>query len=138
MLHSRCHHFLFPLPLKPTLTHHKPPHSLLPPLHHKPNTLHFVSVSALPPWLAQLADAADVGTEGPVELPFTSTPSIFATTDDPSPIQVASSILLTAPSPSSSFAPSAARLNVSNNPSSGVKSIKEEALDSLKALGSAS
>ncbi|KAL9304100.1 hypothetical protein ACSQ67_021363 [Phaseolus vulgaris] len=33
--------------------------------------------------------------EGPVELPFTSTPSIFATTDDPSPIQVASGILLT-------------------------------------------
>jgi len=43
----------------------------------------------------QLAYAADVDTEGPVELPFTSTPSIFATSDDPSPIQVASSILLT-------------------------------------------
>ncbi|XP_014515790.1 uncharacterized protein LOC106773596 isoform X2 [Vigna radiata var. radiata] len=45
---------------------------------------------------------------------------------------------LLAPSPSSSFAPSAAGLNVSNKPSSGVKSLKEEALDSLKALGSAS
>ncbi|XP_027906605.1 uncharacterized protein LOC114166134 isoform X2 [Vigna unguiculata] len=45
---------------------------------------------------------------------------------------------LPAPSPSSSFAPSAAGLNASNKPSSGVKSIKEEALDSLKAFGSAS
>ncbi|XP_017405363.1 uncharacterized protein LOC124829521 isoform X2 [Vigna umbellata] len=45
---------------------------------------------------------------------------------------------LLVPSPSSYFAPSAAELNVSNKPSSGVKSLKEEALDSLKALGSAS
>lgn len=95
MLHSQCHHFLFPLPLSPTLTHHKPSHSLLPPLHHKRTILHSVSVSALPAWLAQLADAADVNTEGPIELPLSSTPSIFATDDEPSPIQVASSILLT-------------------------------------------
>ncbi|ESW07231.1 hypothetical protein PHAVU_010G112200 [Phaseolus vulgaris] len=141
MLHSQCHHFLFPLPLRPTLTHHKPPHSLLPPLHHKPNTLHFVSVSALPPWLAQLADAADVVTEGPVELPFNSTPSIFATTDDPSPIQVASSILLTGAISVFLFRAlrrRAQRVKQSQFRSSGVKSIKEEALDSLKALGSAS
>lgn len=97
MLHSQCHHhhLLFPF----TLTHHKvkPPLSILPPLlHHKPTILHSVSASAIPPWAAQLADAAaDIDTEGPVELPFSSTPSIFATADDPSPIQVASSVLLT-------------------------------------------
>lgn len=96
MLHSQCHHhhLLFPF----TLTHHKvkPPLSILPPLHHKPTILHSVSASAIPPWAVQLADAAaDIDTEGPVELPFSSTPSIFATSDDPSPIQVASSVLLT-------------------------------------------
>lgn len=100
MLHSQCHHhLLFPL----TLAHHKvkPPLSILPPLlHHKPTILHSVSASAIPPWLAQLADAAadidfETEGEGPVELPFSSTPSIFATADDPSPIQVASSVLLT-------------------------------------------
>ncbi|KAG4960763.1 hypothetical protein JHK87_037396 [Glycine soja] len=101
MLHSQCHHhhLLFPF----TLTHHKvkPPLSILPPLlHHKPTILHSVSASAIPPWLAQLADAAadidfETEGEGPVELPFSSTPSIFATADDPSPIQVASSVLLT-------------------------------------------
>ncbi|XP_027906604.1 uncharacterized protein LOC114166134 isoform X1 [Vigna unguiculata] len=142
MLHSQYHHFLFPLPLTPTLTHHKPPHSLLPPLHRKPTILHSVSVSALPQWLAQLADAAaDVNTEGPIELPLSSTPSIFATTDEPSPIQIASSILLTGAITVFLFRAlrrRAQRVKQAQFRSSGVKSIKEEALDSLKAFGSAS
>ncbi|CAJ1957463.1 unnamed protein product [Sphenostylis stenocarpa] len=141
MWHSQCHHLLFPPPLRPTLTHHKPPLSLLPPLHHKPTILHSVSVSAIPPWLAQLADAADIDTGGPVELPFSSTPSIFATTDDPSPIQVASSILLTGAISVFLFRAlrrRAQRVKQSQFRSSGVKSIKEEALDSLKAFRSAS
>ncbi|BAT98073.1 hypothetical protein LR48_Vigan66s001000 [Vigna angularis] len=141
MLHSQCHHFLFPLSLSSTLTHHKPPHSLLPPIHHKRTILHSVSVSALPPWLAQLADAADVNTEGPIELPLSSTPSIFATDDEPSPIQVASSILLTGAISVFLFRAlrrRAQRVKQAQFRSSGVKSLKEEALDSLKALGSAS
>ncbi|XP_047159000.1 uncharacterized protein LOC124829521 isoform X1 [Vigna umbellata] len=141
MLHSQCHHFLFPLSLSSILTHHKPPHSLLPPLHHKRTILHSLSVSALPPWLAQLADAADVNTEGPIELPLSSTPSIFATDDEPSPIQVASSILLTGAISVFLFRAlrrRAQRVKQAQFRSSGVKSLKEEALDSLKALGSAS
>ncbi|XP_020203637.1 uncharacterized protein LOC109789155 [Cajanus cajan] len=130
----------FLLPLSPSLTQtlHKPPLSLLPPLHHKPTILHSVSVSAIPPFLAQLANEADV--EGPVELPFSS--SIFATTDDPSPIQVASSVLLTGAISVFLFRSlrrRAQRVKQSQFRSSGEKkTIKEEALDSLKALGSAS
>ncbi|KAG5120296.1 hypothetical protein JHK82_034716 [Glycine max] len=141
MLHSQCHHhLLFPL----TLAHHKvkPPLSILPPLHHKPTILHSVSASAIPPWAVQLADAAaDIDTEGPVELPFSSTPSIFATSDDPSPIQVASSVLLTGAVSVFLFRSlrrRAQRVKQSQFRSSGEKSIKEEALDSLKAMGSAS
>ncbi|KAG4971770.1 hypothetical protein JHK85_038191 [Glycine max] len=147
MLHSQCHHhhLLFPF----TLTHHKvkPPLSILPPLlHHKPTILHSVSASAIPPWLAQLADAAadidfETEGEGPVELPFSSTPSIFATADDPSPIQVASSVLLTGAVSVFLFRSlrrRAQRVKQSQFRSSGEKSIKEEALDSLKAMGSGS
>ncbi|KAL2331392.1 hypothetical protein Fmac_018973 [Flemingia macrophylla] len=128
MLHSNCH-LLLPPPL--TITPHKPHLSLLRPLHHKSTILHSVSVSAIPPFM-------DI--EGPVELPFSS--SIFATTDDPSPIQVASSVLLTGAITVFLFRSlrrRAQRVKQSQFRSSGEKkSIKEEALDSLKALGSAS
>ncbi|KAK7244227.1 hypothetical protein RIF29_39046 [Crotalaria pallida] len=146
--HSHTHNLLFPnlIPL------HKPSLSLiLPPLtfHPKPiTTLRSVSVSAIPPsslsslaWLAQLATSA-VDDEGPIELPFSSTPSIFATTDDPSPIQLASSILLTGAISVFLFRSLRRRAQRSKDlqfRSTGAKkSIKEEALDSLKAMGSAS
>ncbi|KAJ1379263.1 hypothetical protein SESBI_47034 [Sesbania bispinosa] len=158
MLQSQCHHLLSPnlhIPPLP-LTHHKPflslPSPPPSPLLHKPTTtLHSVSVSAIPPstsswaWLTHLAElttSMDMETEGPIELPFSSTPSIFATTDDPSPIQVASSILLTGAISVLLFRSlrrRAKRAKESQFRSSGEKkSVKEEALDSLKALGSAS
>ncbi|CAL0326537.1 unnamed protein product [Lupinus luteus] len=144
MLHSHTHcfhhhHFLFTIPI---FTHHKPSHSFL----HKPiNTLHSLSLSAIPPLISSsfLADlTTSVLEDGPIELPFSSTPSIFATTDDPSPIQVASSILLTGAISVFLFRSLRRRANRSKElqyRSTGTKkSIKEEALDSLKALGSSS
>ncbi|KAL1299563.1 hypothetical protein HN51_044114 [Arachis hypogaea] len=111
-------------------------------------TLH--SPAALPPpasswsWLTHLA--AELTTapadQGPIELPFSSTQSIFATTDDPSPIQVASSVLLTGAVSIFLFRAlrrRAKRAKELQFRSSGEKkSIKEEALDTLKAMGSSS
>ncbi|RDX62112.1 hypothetical protein CR513_59588, partial [Mucuna pruriens] len=120
----QCHHHHLLFPLLPSLSHRKPS------LSHKPTT-----VSAIPPWLA-------IASEGPIELPFSSTPSLFATTDEPSPIQIASSVLLTAAISVFLFRSlrrRAQRVKQSQFRSSGEKkSIKEEALDSLKAMGSAS
>ncbi|RDX62045.1 hypothetical protein CR513_59663, partial [Mucuna pruriens] len=85
MLHSHHNHLLFStLPVPLSLTHH---HSL-PSLHflHRPTTR---AVSATPPeWLTQLT-TQDLG---PIELPFPTPSSLF--TDDPSTIQVVSSLLL--------------------------------------------
>ncbi|XP_027341555.1 uncharacterized protein LOC113854628 [Abrus precatorius] len=141
MLHSQCHHHLL-LPF----SHHKPFLSIPPsshPLlsfHHKPTFHHSVSVSAIPLWLAELTTATE--TEGPIELPLSSTPSIFATTDEPSPIQIASSVLLTGAISVFLFRSlrrRAKRAKELQLRSSGEKkSVQEEALDSLKAIGSAS
>ncbi|KAI4322978.1 hypothetical protein L6164_022623 [Bauhinia variegata] len=143
MLLSQCRHHLllpnFPIPLSLT---HNPSLSLLlspspsPNFAHKPTALH--SVSAIPqatsPWLTQLAELAD---EGPIELP-----SVFATTDDPSPIQVATSVLLTGAITVFLFRSirrRAKRATETKFRSSGVtKSLKEEALDTLKVMGSSS
>lgn len=49
----------------------------------------------------EIADVAEQEEDGPIELPpsytspFSSTNSIFATSDDPSPLQLATSVLLT-------------------------------------------
>lgn len=49
----------------------------------------------------KIADVAEVEEDGPIELPpsstspFSSTNSIFATSDDPTPLQLATSVLLT-------------------------------------------
>ncbi|XP_061358219.1 uncharacterized protein LOC133302463 [Gastrolobium bilobum] len=163
MLHSQCQqHLLFSnLPIPLTFTHYKPSLSLPSPppsssssispflnFLHKPTILHSVSVSAIPPtssswtWLTHLAELTTATEEGPIELPFYSTPSIFATTDDPSPIQVASSVLLTGSISVFLFRSlrrRAKRAKALQFRSSGgeKKSIKDEALDSLKALGSA-
>ncbi|KAH7544082.1 hypothetical protein JRO89_XS15G0101900 [Xanthoceras sorbifolium] len=76
--------------------------------------------------------------EGPVEL----TQSIFATTDDPTPIQVATSVLLTGAISIFLFRALRRRAKRSKElqfRSSGAKkSLKDEALDNLKAMGSAS
>ncbi|KAF7145667.1 hypothetical protein RHSIM_Rhsim04G0023000 [Rhododendron simsii] len=146
-------HFNFPSPL----SH---PHN--PSLSSFPLTTLPSSVSARlrsppqQPWLAlaqvpetltepTTAAAAD---EGPIELPPSST-SIFATTDDPSPLQLATSILLTGAISIFLFrslrrrAKRAKELDfdklgcggVRELRSSGAKlSLKEEAMESLKAM----
>ncbi|KAK3036315.1 hypothetical protein RJ639_031287 [Escallonia herrerae] len=94
---------------------------------HKPTSLQPISAHLRTRpglWLAQLPEPPTTTTtaleEGPVELP-SSTPSIFATDDDPSTLQVATSVLLTGA--------------ISKFRSTGAKkSLKEEALESLKAM----
>ena len=97
MLHSHYHtHILSPnyaVPLSFARNSSKSLNFL-----HKPTILNSVSVSALPPlsssWLVQLAELTTLTDEGPIELPLSS-PSIFATTQEASPIQVAATVLLT-------------------------------------------
>lgn len=143
MLHSYSysHHFLtpnfnFPIYNKPSL--------LLSPLinfPYKPTTLHHVSALPKPrpeSWLAQVPEPT-APEEGPIELPLSS-PSIFATTDDPSPIQIATSVLLTGAVSVFLFRSlrrRARRAKELQFRSTGVKkSLKEEAVDTLKAMGS--
>ncbi|XP_042477430.1 uncharacterized protein LOC122058808 [Macadamia integrifolia] len=96
------------------------------------------------PLHAQLSEPTTATTEtppedGPIELPSSSSSSIFATTDDPSPIQVAASVLLTGSVSVFLFralrrrAKRAKELRVR---SGGVtkRTLKDEALDSLKAM----
>ncbi|KAK4398351.1 hypothetical protein Sango_1310600 [Sesamum angolense] len=72
--------------------------------------------------------------EGPIELP-PSIPPIFATSDEPTPLQTATSVLLTGASPYFSSAPSAAAPIAPKRRSSGEKkSLAEEAAESLKAV----
>lgn len=101
MLQSLSHHFLSPKFPVPVSHLHNSSVFSSPLIHfpYRPTTLHHVL--ALPrarpeTWLAQAAEPTSTTApeEGPIELP-PSTPSIFATTDDPSPIQVATSVLLT-------------------------------------------
>ncbi|XWS10978.1 hypothetical protein CRYUN_Cryun38cG0044400 [Craigia yunnanensis] len=81
--------------------------------------------------------------EGPIELPPSSTSSsLFATSDDPNPLQTATSVLLTGAIGVFLFRSlrrRAKRAKELRLRSSGTKkSLKEEALDNLKAMGSAS
>ncbi|KAI4333626.1 hypothetical protein L6164_018407 [Bauhinia variegata] len=142
MLHSQCHHHLLlpKLPIPSSLTHN-PSLSLLsastfPKFSYKPTILH--PVSSIPqvtsPWLAQIVEFTE---QGSVELS-----SIFATTDDPSRIQVAASVLLTGAITAFLF-PSvrrrAKRAKELKFRSSGVKkSLKAEALDSLRVMRTSS
>ncbi|KAJ7981787.1 Transmembrane protein [Quillaja saponaria] len=152
MLHTHYHHHhhLFPNLHVPFSHAHKsslslPLSSPLLDFLHRPSIL--PSVSAIPraipePWVAQISEATTTSIEeGPIELPFSS-PSIFDTTDDPSAIQVATSVLLTGAITIFLFRSLRRRAKRSKElkfRSSGVKkSMKEEALDSLKALSSAS
>lgn len=60
----------------------------------RPNRIRVTAVKGI-------ADVAEVDEDGPIELtpssssPFSSTNSIFATSDDPTPLQLATSVLLT-------------------------------------------
>ncbi|KAM4092847.1 hypothetical protein ACJW30_06G071400 [Castanea mollissima] len=97
-------------------------------------------VSALPPVrLEPLLALVPEAEEGPMELPQ-SLPSIFATTDNPSTIQVATSVLLTGAISVFLFRSvrrRAKRAKELKFRSSGVKkSLKEEAVNALKAMGS--
>ncbi|KAI8557815.1 hypothetical protein RHMOL_Rhmol04G0039700 [Rhododendron molle] len=135
-------HFNFPFPL----SH---PHN--PSLSSFPLTTLPSSVSARlrcppqQPWLAlaQVPEALTEPTtnaaadEGPIELPPSST-SIFASTDDPSPLQLATSVLLTGAISIFLFRSlrrRAKRAKELKFRSSGAKlSLKEEAMESLKAM----
>lgn len=101
MLQSHSYHFLspnFPIPL--SQLYNAPPFSYpLINFPYRPTAL--LHVSGLPrvrpeTWLAQVPETTSTAApeEGPIEIP-PSTPSIFATTDDPAPIQIATSVLLT-------------------------------------------
>ena len=85
----------FSLPLSPS---HNP--CLSPPFYSlsRPTSLHLVSAhlrTRAEPLLAQVPDTTTTAPEeGPIELPPSSS-SIFATNDDPTPLQVATSVLLT-------------------------------------------
>ncbi|CAI9088729.1 OLC1v1023150C1 [Oldenlandia corymbosa var. corymbosa] len=97
------------------------------------------------PWLAQVAEEPSTATnaevpppeEGPIELP-SSFPAIFATSDEPSPIQAATSLLLTGAISVFLFRSirrRAKRAKEFKFRSSGAKkSLKEEALENLKVM----
>ncbi|CAL1373344.1 unnamed protein product [Linum trigynum] len=101
----------------------------------------------LEPWLADITTIEvpvplpeDGG--GPIELPFPTAPSIFATTDDPSPLQIATSVLLTGAILIflvRSIRRRFKRAKELRFRSSGAtkKTLKDEALESLKAMGAA-
>lgn len=92
-----------PHPLPPSIV---PPSILSPSLTflHKPTSLYCVSALPRPqpiqPWLTQLPKPMPTSIhppeagEGPIEIP-PSEPSVFATTDAASPLQAASTVLLT-------------------------------------------
>ncbi|KAI3441507.1 uncharacterized protein J3R85_002091 [Psidium guajava] len=154
MLHLQLpsHH---PHVLSPHLFPLSPLHSTIslspfPPPPPPPPPPPLLSASALPsrrrrprPCLAQATEptAAEEPPEGPIELP-PSAPSIFASTDDPTPLQVATSVLLTGAISVFLFRAvrrRAKRAKELKFRSSGAnKTLKEEALDSLKAMGTAS
>ncbi|KAI5333121.1 hypothetical protein L3X38_023251 [Prunus dulcis] len=154
--HLLCSHF--PICLSPPQTHFLFPPSLSSsPLNflYKPVSLCSVSAhsrSRPEQWLAEAPEPTtsiptapytplEFAPEGPEELPPASSP-VFATTDDPSSIQVATSVLLTGAISVFLFRSlrrRARRAKELKFRSSGVKkSLKEEALDSLKALSTGS
>ncbi|KAG8386364.1 hypothetical protein BUALT_Bualt03G0141200 [Buddleja alternifolia] len=112
----------------------------------RPAANHHSICSAHKTWIAQLSEelattaitaAVTPPEEGPVELP-PSLPSIFATTDDPTPLQIATSVLLTGAITVFLFRSlrrRAKRAKEMKFRSSGAKkSLKEEAMESLKSV----
>ncbi|GMH05615.1 hypothetical protein Nepgr_007455 [Nepenthes gracilis] len=124
--------------------------SLIPSLtfFYKPTAIHTVNAhlrTKLQPWMAQLPEPAAAEPsftspveDGPIEI-TSDTSSIFATTDDPTPIQVATSVLLTGAIAVFLFrsirrrAKRAKELKLRS--SSAKKTLKDEALNSLKEIG---
>ncbi|MQL70022.1 hypothetical protein Taro_002331 [Colocasia esculenta] len=94
---------------------------------------------------AAAGGGGEVAEEGPVLLPPSTSSSIFATTDDPSPLQVSTSVLLTGAISVFLFRSLRRRAKRSKEMvrvrSTGVtkaKGLKEEAMESLKTIGAAS
>ncbi|KAF4393971.1 hypothetical protein G4B88_025940 [Cannabis sativa] len=131
--------------------HHLHNHFLSPPLTLRPISAPLRTRTRPEPWLARASEPTTTTTttnnvpeeeeEGPVEF-FQSTAPIFATSDEPSSLQVATSVLLTgsiAVFLFRSLRRRARRAKELKFRSDGVKkSVKEEALESLKAMRSAS
>ncbi|CAM8957645.1 unnamed protein product [Rhodiola kirilowii] len=138
MLQSLNHSLLIPfttLPPPPPPPRRSPSlqrPSLSPPCLTSPKPL-LRTPRALPEWLAQVASLDD----GPIELP-SSPDSLFAPSDNPSPLQVATSVLLTGAIGVFLFRSlrrRAKRVKEMQFRSTGAKkSLKEEALESLKAI----
>ncbi|KAJ4781831.1 Bidirectional sugar transporter SWEET4 [Rhynchospora pubera] len=151
MLHSRhlLSHFSLPLP-KPTL----------PLLSFRSTSLHFLRrlhpsssfratstsphsrLAELPTEVpSEVPPPPQPEEEGPVELPSSSRSSIFAQDDNPSPLQVATSLLLTGSISVFLFralrrrAKRAKELKLRSSGLSNSKDPKEVALDNLKAMG---
>lgn len=142
--HLLSSNFFPPLPLSHPLNPSLSPHSSPSPFNfsYRPTTVHSLSAhlrSRPETWLAELPEPTTITTaeDGPIELP-PSTPSIFATSDDPSSLQVATSLLLTGAISVFLFRSlrrRARRAKELKFRSSGAKkSLKEEAIESLKAL----
>ncbi|KAL8167285.1 hypothetical protein V2J09_008784 [Rumex salicifolius] len=98
------------------------------------------------PWIAQLAEEPAATTaagpeDGPVEI-YPEVPSIFATNDDPTFLQVSTSVLLTGAIGIFLFRSIRRRVKRAKElrfRSSGAKkTLKDEAMESLKAIGSIS
>ncbi|CAH8293729.1 unnamed protein product [Eruca vesicaria subsp. sativa] len=121
---------------------YRPPESISPFLTLSAFTRNRIRVSAV-------EETSDVEVEdGPIELPpsatspFSTTNSIFATSDDPSPLQLATSVMLTGAITVFLFRSIRRRAKRSKEltfRSSGAakKSLKDEAMEKLKAMGSA-
>nr|XP_011460762.1 PREDICTED: uncharacterized protein LOC101309135 [Fragaria vesca subsp. vesca] len=145
-----------PISLSPPQTHFLfPPNLSSSPLNflHKPINHTFLSAHSTPrpdQWLAEAPEPpTGTGTytvpdeEGPIEILDTDSP-IFATNDDPSFIQTATSVLLTGAITVFLFrsirrrAKRAKELKFRSTGATQKKSLKEEALDSLKVMASGS
>ncbi|KAK8916845.1 hypothetical protein KSP39_PZI022972 [Platanthera zijinensis] len=148
MLHS-CRiipNFSSLAPLSPVLRHHPP---FLSASHYplysgvrRPSE----RAAILRPWLAVLLEPPSTPApideaEGPIEIPSNTPSSLFAINDNPTPLQTATSVLLTGSITVFLFrslrrrAQRAKELRVRSTGVTKAKDLKEEALDSLKAIG---
>ncbi|CAN1288022.1 hypothetical protein LINPERPRIM_LOCUS19803 [Linum perenne] len=130
---------------------HRQSPSLLPQTFRRPLTCYVgksTPSASLYTWLAEISDPATVivpvpvpDDGGPVELEFPSFSDVFSTTDDPSPIQIATSVLLTGAIFVFLFRSIRRRIKRAKElrfrSTGATKTLKDEALESLKAIGAA-